>query len=220
MICVSVLALCLACFGCSSANGSADQGNAAPDGQQSTDQPVEQAPDYSTGTHHARLVFDGYEDTPVEFEIYSDTAPVTASTFCELVEQGYYDGKTLFWILDDMYVRIGSTVQDDNHLITGEYEESDVSNPNSLKTGVVALNRAEDGQQSDAGSFIVFLSDMSYLDGKYAAFGKVIKGMDVINKIADLTESDNEKTRIETNKSGKIKDKKDCPVITSIRMVD
>lgn len=215
-----MLALCAAMAGCSPAEQPAQQDGQAPEQQQSDNQAQQQAPDYSTGTHHAQLVFEGYEDAPVEIEIYSDSAPVTASTFCELVEDGYYDGKTLFWILDDMYVRIGNTVQDDKHLITGEYEESDTPNSNSLRGGVVAMNRAEDGQQSDAGSFIVFLSDMSYLDGKYAGFGKVIKGMNVINDIADLTESDSKKDHIETNKSGKIKNKADRPVIASMRMVD
>lgn len=211
-----VAALCLSLFGCGAGTGQQPSQQDTDDSQAAEQETV----DYSTGTHHAQLVFEGYEDTPLTIEIYSDSAPVSASTFCELVEQGYYDGKTLFWILDDMYVRIGSTKQDDNHLITGEYAESDVANTNSLKYGTVALSRAEDGQQSAAGSFIVFLSDMSYLDGKYAAFGKITGGMGVIDEIANLTESKSKKDRIETTKTGKIKDEKDCPVVASIRMVD
>lgn len=215
VVCILVLALGAALVGCSGGKQTAD-GQQGADGQQAE----QEKPDYTTGIHHAQLVFEGYEDTPVEIEVYSDSAPMTASTFCELVEQGYYDGKTLFWILDDLYVRIGNEEQDNAHLITGEFEDSDVSNSNSLRPGTVALNRAKDGQQSDAGSFIVFLSDMSYLDGKYAGFGKVTEGLDVIREIADLTKSDDKKTKIETNKSGKIKDAKDRPVIASMQMVD
>ena len=67
--------------GCSPAEQPAQQDGQAPEQQQSDNQAQQQAPDYSTGTHHAQLVFEGYEDTPVEIEIYSDSAPVTASRY-------------------------------------------------------------------------------------------------------------------------------------------
>ena len=57
---------------------------------------------YYSGIHHAELVFEGYEDTPITIEIYAHSAPKTAAKFCRLVDRGYYNGKPLFWILNNM----------------------------------------------------------------------------------------------------------------------
>lgn len=221
------LALCCALCGCSGAPGQSDSSESSADAsvaesaEQSQNQSEESAAiDYSTGIHHAELRIEGY-NTPIELEIYSDSAPRTSEKFCELAKEGYYDGKTINWILDGLYVRMGSVKQDDDTLVKGEFEESDTDNSNSLRTGWVALARAEDGQQSDASSLIFFLSDASYLDGKYAGFAKVTDGLDVLRSVAARTaEETPADQRIEVSSSGKISKKAQRPKIESMKMVN
>ena len=181
--------------------------------------PVEEI-DYSSGIHHAELVFEGYESSPLSIEVYSHSAPVTAEKFCRLVDSGFYNGKPVYWILNEMYLRVGNTQQDNNYLITGEYEESEIKNSNSLKRGVIAMNRAADGQQSDASSLIIFMSDLSFLDGKYAGFAKIVENYEVIEEIAKRTTAADEDFRIIVDDNGRIIDETKYPRIASITMID
>ena len=181
--------------------------------------PVEEI-DYSSGIHHAELVFEGYESSPLSIEVYSHSAPVTAEKFCRLVDSGFYNGKPVYWILNEMYLRVGNTQQDNNYLITGEYEESEIKNSNSLKRGVIAMNRAVDGQQSDASSLIIFMSDLSFLDGKYAGFAKIVENYEVIEEIAKRTTAADEDFRIIVDDNGRIIDETKYPRIASIAMID
>ena len=82
------------------------------------------------------------------------------------------------------------------------------------------MSRTEDGYNSDASSLIVILSDASYLDGKYATFAKITSGIEVFDKISELTTSEDSSEKIELEESGKVADEAKCPVITSVRMVD
>ncbi len=189
-------------------------------GEEDTYVTVESAFNYASGIHHAELIFDGYADEPIEIEIYAHSASQTAKKFCTLVDKGYYNGKPIFWILNEMYMRAGNPTQDNNLLITGEYEESDVKNSNSLKKGVLALNRAEDGQQSDASSFFICMSDLSYLDRKYAAFAKITKNYEVVEKIAERTSSNDPGMKIDIDDTGKVLDDSKAPHIQSITMID
>ena len=145
---------------------------------------------------------------------------MTAERFCRLVDSGFYDGKPVFWILNEMYLRVGNTQQDDDYLITGEYKESDIRNTNSLKRGVIAMNRAADGQQSDASSLIIFMNDLSFLDGKYAGFAKIVENYEVIEEIAKRTMEADEQLRIIVDENGRIIDEAQYPRIRSLTMID
>lgn len=184
------------------------------------DTTVVEALDYTKGVHHAELVFEGYESQPLELEIFSDSAPVTSLTFCRLVDSGFYDDQPVLWILNEMYLRIGSTEQQDDFLITGEYAESGVKNANPLKRGYIAMNRSLDGQQSDASSLIVFMSDLSFLDGKYAAFAKITENYSVIEEIASRTTASDFDIKIVVDDTGRIIDEMKYPRISSIKIID
>ena len=216
----TVLALCVALCGCagirstqqgqdssseSSAQSTAQSSSSSSSSSSSASSGSSTAKkvDYTTGIHHALVTIKGY-DTPIEFEIYSDSAPQTSLKFSQLVKSGYYNGKTLFWVLDGIYMKLGSKKQDDSNLITGEYADSDYTNSNSLKKGVIALARAEDGEQSDASTIIIFLSDY-----------------EVIEDIMARTQSSSDDSRhISTESNGKISKSSQCPVIKSIKMED
>lgn len=213
------LSFCLSACGASSSSSSSSFG-ALSDSEDYFEQTAVEEIDYETGIHHAELVFEGYEEQPLTMEIYSHSAPVTAKTFCRLVDTGFYDGKPVYWILNEMYLRIGNTQQDNDYLITGEYEESEFKNSNSLKRGVVAMNRSADGQQSDASSLIIFLSDLSFLDSKYAGFAKITENYEVIEEIAERTTAADPELKIVVDDNGKIIDEAKYPRIQSITMID
>ncbi len=227
---MNIRVLCIAVWACVMLAGLFVAGcagsNPAPADTQKSDSdevlvsaPVEEI-DYASGIHHAELVFEGYEGSPLSIEVYSHSAPVTAEKFCRLVDSGFYDGKPVFWILNEMYLRVGTTQQDNDFLITGEYEESEVKNSNSLKRGVIAMNRAADGQQSDASSLIIFMSDLSFLDGKYAGFAKIVENYEVIEEIAKRTTAADGELRIIVDDNGRIVDEAQYPHIKTIAMID
>lgn len=210
---------CAALVGCGSTTSSAGDTQKSDSSDTLVSAPVEEI-DYSGGIHHAELVFDGYESSPLSIEVYSHSAPVTAEKFCRLVDSGFYNGKPVFWILNEMYLRVGNTQQDNDYLITGEYEESEIKNSNSLKRGVIAMNRAADGQQSDSSSLIIFMSDLSFLDGKYAGFAKIVENYEVIEEIAKRTTEGDEQFRIIVDENGRIIDEAQYPRIKTITMID
>lgn len=210
---------CAALVGCGSTTSSAGDTQKSDSSDTLVSAPVEEI-DYSDGIHHAELVFEGYESSPLSIEVYSHSAPVTAEKFCRLVDSGFYNGKPVFWILNEMYLRVGNTQQDNDYLITGEYEESEIKNSNSLKRGVIAMNRAADGQQSDSSSLIIFMSDLSFLDGKYAGFAKIVENYEVIEEIAKRTTEGDEQFRIIVDENGRIIDEAQYPRIKTITMID
>ena len=177
---------------------------------------------YANGVHHATMIVRGYEDTPIEIEIYSQEARRTSALFCELINEKFYDNKTIYWIVKGLYSRFGDRSGETagQHWVRGEYREAGLSNNLSLRRGWIAMSRTEDGYNSDASSLIVILSDASYLDGKYATFAKITSGIEVFDKISELTTSEDSSEKIELEESGKVADEAKCPVITSVRMVD
>lgn len=215
--CVFLIAPLLA--GCASTTSTSADTQKSDSNDTLVSAPIEEI-DYSDGIHHAELIFEGYESSPLSIEVYSHSAPVTAEKFCRLVDSGFYNGKPVYWILNDMYLRIGTTQQDNDYLITGEYDESEIKNSNSLKRGVIAMNRAADGQQSDASSLIVFMSDLSFLDGKYAGFAKIVENYEVIQEIAKRTTEGDDQLRIIVDENGRIIDEAQYPHIKTISMID
>ena len=177
---------------------------------------------YANGIHHAEMIVAGYEDTPIEIEVHSQDARRTSAMFCKLAEEGFYDGKSIYWIVKDLYARFGDRSGESagQHWVRGEYREAGIDNNLSMRRGWIAMSRTEDGYNSDASSLVLLLSDASYLDGKYATFAKITSGIEVFDKISALTESDTTGEGIKLDESGKISNEEDCPIITSIRMVD
>lgn len=225
-VAVSVCALCVALVGCSSQQeqssqqeSSTAQAQQGSGGQKGSDDQAGKKIDYTTGIHRLKVVLSGFEDRPLTIEVYSDSAKKSVRKIVSLIDSGYYLNKPIFEIMKDMYVKIGNPTQDNSNLITGEYEESGVNNSNSLRRGTIALSRAEDGQQSDASSFIICLSDLSYLDGKYAGFGKVTDGMDVIDEIVEHLDAADDNWHIMTDDQGRVLNE-DMPEISSIEWID
>lgn len=132
----------------------------------------------------------------VTIELYPDEAPITVENFLSLVEEGFYDGIG-FHRLDKDFVLQGGDPDGDGFggsdtPIKGEFTSNGVQNNVKHKRGVISMARTGD-PNSATSQFFICLDDRTAgaLDGNYAAFGCIIEGMDVIDKVRDSTpESD------------------------------
>lgn len=164
------------------------------------------------GKHHAKIKVKDYGT--IEVELDGDTAPITVANFIKLVNEKFYDGLTFHRIMSGFMIQggdpLGNGTGGSDETIKGEFSSNGVENNISHKRGVISMARSSD-PDSASSQFFIMHQDSTYLDGEYAAFGKVTKGMKVVDKICeDATPTDG---------NGTI-EKADQPVIKSIRMVD
>lgn len=122
------------------------------------------------------------------FELFPEHAPITVKNFVDTVQSGFYDGLAWCRIVKDYVIQGGSPdndiMTDSDWHIKGEFAENGVENP--LKHIRGALSMARDDDFDTAGTqFFVVHKDANKLDGRYAAFGEMISGFDVLDKIAE-----------------------------------
>ena len=118
------------------------------------------------------------------------TAPVTVANFISLVEEGFYDGLTFHRIIIDFMIQGGDPEGDGTGgsaiTITGEFASNGFTNDISHKKGVISMARSEDPNSASCQFFICNDDASSSLDGQYAAFGYVVEGLSVIDKITGV----------------------------------
>ena len=124
----------------------------------------------------------------IKIELYPQVAPITCANFEKLVKQGFYNGLTFHRVIYGFMIQggcpIGNGTGGPGWHIKGEFASNGV--PNDLKhtRGVVSMARSM--MPDSAGSqFFIMHRDAPHLDGQYAAFGKVVEGMDVVDEIAE-----------------------------------
>ncbi len=138
-------------------------------------------------TYDALIEIQGYGS--VHVELYGKDAPVTVQNFISRVNSGYYNGKTFHTLADDL-IYGGSLYAESNTLgIKGEFADNGVENKISHVRGTLSMARGE-GNNSAYGQFFIARKNSRELDGKYAAFGRVTEGMDIIDKIFDEAKLD------------------------------
>jgi peptidyl-prolyl cis-trans isomerase B (cyclophilin B) len=124
------------------------------------------------------------------FEFWPDVAPKTVENFKKLAKQGFYNGTAFHRIIKGFMVQGGDPLTKDPaqeaRWGTGGpgYQIKAEFNSRSHQRGVISMARSNDPDSAGSQFFIV-LGDASFLDGKYTAFGKLIKGDDVLGKIGD-----------------------------------
>ena len=123
----------------------------------------------------------------IELELDADVAPITVTNFIDLVKNKFYDGLTFHRIMDGFMIQggdpEGNGTGGSKNTIKGEFSSNGVENNISHKRGVISMARSQDNNSASSQFFIV-QEDSTFLDGQYAAFGKVTKGMDVVDKIS------------------------------------
>lgn len=125
----------------------------------------------------------------MEVELYPEIAPITVENFVKLANKGFYNGLTFHRIISGFMIQggcpKGNGTGGPGYTIKGEFISNGVNNPLKHTRGVISMARAMD--PNSAGSqFFIMHQDSPHLDGAYAAFGKVIKGIEVVDAIASV----------------------------------
>jgi peptidyl-prolyl cis-trans isomerase B (cyclophilin B) len=125
----------------------------------------------------------------IEVELYKDAAPITVDNFIKLVNKGFYNGLTFHRIIKGFMIQggcpKGNGTGGPGYSIKGEFLANGVNNPLKHTRGVISMARAM--EPDSAGSqFFIMHKDAPHLDGQYAAFGKVVSGIEVVDAIASV----------------------------------
>jgi len=124
----------------------------------------------------------------IELELYPDIAPETVANFKSLVEQGFYDGLTFHRIIKGFMIQggdpLGNGMGGSDKNIKGEFKMNGFDNPLKHTRGVISMARSQ-MPNSASSQFFIMHEDAPHLDGSYAAFGKVTKGIEIVDEIAD-----------------------------------
>jgi len=125
----------------------------------------------------------------IKLELYPDKAENTVKNFIELAADGYYDGLKFHRVIKGFMIQggcpEGTGMGGPGYSIKGEFSANGYDNDLSHKRGVISMARSSHPDSAGSQFFIVH-NDSPHLDGKYAAFGEVTEGMDVVDQIADV----------------------------------
>ena len=135
-------------------------------------------------------------------ELYPEVAPISVNNFISLIQKNYYDGLIFHRVISGFMIQggcpDGTGMGGPGYSIKGEFNQNGFANDLKHTEGVLSMARAM--HPNSAGSqFFIMHKTSPHLDGSYAAFGKVIEGMDVVNKIAE-TATDYSDRPLETQK--------------------
>ena len=123
----------------------------------------------------------------MRLELYPDIAPITVKNFLDLVNDGFYDGLIFHRVINNFMIQggdpTGTGMGGSENTIKGEFAQNGVKNDLSHTRGVISMARSQSYDSASSQFFIVH-QDSTYLDGSYAAFGKMVDGYDVLDEIA------------------------------------
>ena len=129
----------------------------------------------------------------IEAELYKDIAPITVENFINLINEHFYDGLIFHRVIKDFMIQggdpTGTGASGSNKNIKGEFKANGVENNLKHVRGVLSMARKGDnysGFDTASSQFFIVHQDSTFLDGKYAAFGKVTKGIEVVDEIANV----------------------------------
>lgn len=163
-----------------------------------------------SGKYYAEMEVKDYGTVTLELD--ADTAPITVTNFINLVKEGFYDGLTFHRIIDGFMVQggdpEGTGSGGSSQTITGEFAANGIQNNISHMRGVISMARSN-SYNSASSQFFIMHQDKTSLDGKYAAFGRVISGMEVIDELVKVQVEDSEGTVLKENQ----------PIIEKIEIV-
>ena len=134
----------------------------------------------------------------IKAELYPDIAPISVANFISLAGKGFYNGLIFHRVIKDFMIQggcpKGNGTGGPGYCIKGEFSANGVANPLKHERGVLSMARTNVPDSAGSQFFIVH-ADSPHLDGQYAAFGKVIEGMDVVDEIASTRVDYNDKPR-------------------------
>lgn len=133
----------------------------------------------------AEIIMEG--DETIKLELYPEIAPITVDNFVKLANEKFYDGLIFHRVIQGFVIQggdpTGTGMGGPGYQIKGEFEINGIKNDISHERGVISMARSMN-YDSAGSQFFICHGDAKFLDKQYAGFGKVIEGMDVVDKIA------------------------------------
>lgn len=165
-----------------------------------------------SGKHHVEIVIQ--DKGTIKVELDADSAPITVTNFVNLAKDGFYDGLTFHRIIEGFMMQggdpDGNGMGGSANTIKGEFDANGVENPLSHTRGAISMARSQANDSASSQFFIVH-QDSQFLDGKYAAFGYVTEGIEIVDDICQNAQV------IDNN--GRVKDGTQ-PVMESVKVID
>ncbi len=125
----------------------------------------------------------------MKIELYPEAAPITVENFLKLVGEGFYDGLIFHRVIPEFMIQggdpQGTGMGGAKEKIKGEFLANGVNNPIKHTRGVISMARSQ-MPNSASSQFFIMHKDAPHLDGQYAAFGKVVEGIEAVDKIASV----------------------------------
>lgn len=125
----------------------------------------------------------------IELELYPEAAPKTVANFLKLVGEGFYDGLIFHRVIPGFMIQggdpQGNGMGGAKENIVGEFKANGFDNPIKHTRGIISMARAYN-PNSASSQFFIMHANAPHLDGQYAAFGKVVSGMEVVDEIASI----------------------------------
>lgn len=132
----------------------------------------------------------------IKILLRDDVAPISVDNFISLANKGFYNGLTFHRVIKGFMIQggcpKGNGTGGPGYTIKGEFRVNGVNNPLSHKRGVISMARAMDYNSAGSQFFIVH-KDATYLDGQYASFGETVSGIEVVDKIAKVRTTPNDR---------------------------
>lgn len=134
----------------------------------------------------------------IVIELYPDIAPNTVANFISLTKSGFYDNNTMHRLVPGFVLQggdpTGTGTGGPGYTIKGEFSANDFENNLKHEKGIVSMARTSVSNDTAGSQFFIMLGTASYLDGQYAAFGKVIDGWSNIENIINNEQVQNQET--------------------------
>lgn len=148
------------------------------------------APAESTDASHSQVKFTMENGGSFIIELYPEYAPETVDNFIDLVSSGFYDGLTFHRVVEDFMAQggdpEGTGMGGSDKTIKGEFSmNGHTTNALSHTRGVISMARSQDFDSASSQFFICY-GNATFLDGQYAAFGRVIEGMEVVDSFLEI----------------------------------
>ena len=137
----------------------------------------------------------------IKLELYANKAPITVANFVKLAKSGFYDGLIFHRVISGFMIQggdpEGTGFGGSDETIKGEFSANGVDNDISHVRGVISMARNSRSMDSASSQFFIVHQDSTFLDGQYAAFGRVTEGMDVVDEIASVATDGNDRPLVE-----------------------
>ena len=164
-------------------------------GCQGNDEAKEDATTYEETDKKPIVTITMEDGREITAELYPNIAQNTVNNFIELIENEFYDGVIFHRVIPGFMIQSGDPegtgMGDPGYSIKGEFENNGVENDLKHEKGVLSMARRED-PDSAGSQFFIMTGEAASLDGNYAAFGKVIDGMDVAEDISEVERDSND----------------------------